>query len=140
MDKRIFQLNEAKMFADITDGIAIIINAETGIYYGMNGFGSSLFKNLTSGIPAGEVLEAVLALPDVPEGFGESFGAFLDTLLAFEIIIPGGEPSGNAVETDAQTAGNDGFVPECKEYKDVQELLFADPIHEVDEAEGWTPE
>ena len=29
-----YQLNESKMFADITDGIAIIINSETGIYYG----------------------------------------------------------------------------------------------------------
>ena len=28
----------------------------------------------------------------------------------------------------------------CKEYKDVQELLFADPIHEVSEEEGWKPE
>ena len=32
-----YQLNEAKMFADVTDGIAIIINSMTGIYYGMNG-------------------------------------------------------------------------------------------------------
>ena len=32
------------------------------------------------------------------------------------------------------------WKPDCIEYKDVQELLFADPIHEVDEETGWTPE
>ena len=36
MESKNYRLNESKMFADITDGIAIIINAATGIYYGMN--------------------------------------------------------------------------------------------------------
>lgn len=31
-----YNLNEAKMFSDIADGVAIVINSETGIYYGMN--------------------------------------------------------------------------------------------------------
>ena len=31
-------------------------------------------------------------------------------------------------------------MPTCNEYNDVQELLFADPIHEVKEEEGWKPE
>ena len=35
----VYVLNDAKMFSDIADGIAIVINSETGIYYGMNGFG-----------------------------------------------------------------------------------------------------
>jgi hypothetical protein len=40
-----YKLNEDKMFADIADGVAIIINGETGIYYGMNEFGTSIFEN-----------------------------------------------------------------------------------------------
>ena len=32
-----YALNDSKMFMDIDDGIAIVINSETGIYYGMNG-------------------------------------------------------------------------------------------------------
>ena len=43
-----YVLNEEKMFADVTDGIAIIINSETGIYYGLNGLGTAVYENLTN--------------------------------------------------------------------------------------------
>lgn len=32
----------------------------------------------------------------------------------------------------------EGFVPICTSSQDVQELLFADPIHEVEE-DDWEP-
>ena len=41
-----YVLNEAKMFTDITDGIAIIINSETGIYYGLNAFATNVYENI----------------------------------------------------------------------------------------------
>ena len=41
-----YKLNEDKMFADITDGIAIVINSETGTYYGMNSYGSNVYENI----------------------------------------------------------------------------------------------
>ena len=44
-----YVLNEEKMFADVTDGIAIIINSETGIYYGLNGLGTAVYENLMNG-------------------------------------------------------------------------------------------
>ena len=39
-----YALNESKMFMDIEDGVAIIINSETGIYYGFNAFGTSVLN------------------------------------------------------------------------------------------------
>ena len=39
-----YTLNNDKMFVDITDGIAIVINSETGIYYGMNALGTNVFR------------------------------------------------------------------------------------------------
>ena len=41
-----YQLNEDKMFADITDNVAIVINSETGIYYGMNALATVVFENM----------------------------------------------------------------------------------------------
>ena len=140
MDNRTFQLNEAKMFADITEGMAIIINSQTGVYYGMNGFGTSVFDHLTKGVSVDAILEAAKHLSGAPETSNDLINAFIDELLAFEILIPGGETASVAVELDAQTAANDGFEPKCTEYKDVQDLLVADPIHEVEEDTGWQPE
>ncbi len=44
-----YVLNDEKMFADVTDGIAIIINSETGIYYGMNELATIVYENIISG-------------------------------------------------------------------------------------------
>ena len=41
-----YKLNESKMFADVTNNVAIIINSETGIYYGINNCGSIIFQNI----------------------------------------------------------------------------------------------
>ena len=139
MESRNFTLNEAKMFADVTDGIAIIINAATGIYYGMNGYGTGIFSNLMEGSSTADVLSAAKALPGAPDDIEAGFEAFLQTLLDFDIILPA-PPSTREASLVAQDAAFDKFIPVCKEYKDVQELLYADPIHEVSPEEGWKPE
>ena len=139
MESKTFRLNESKMFADITDGIATISNAHTGIYYGMNGYGTGIFDNLLAGSSTDDILAAIQELPDAPAQAEESLSAFLGTLLDFEIILPA-EASSRKASLVAKDAVFDQFIPVCKEYKDVQELLYADPIHEVSEEEGWKPE
>lgn len=130
-----YQLNENKMFADITDGIAIIINSETGIYYGFNSFGTQLYENIANGVSTDKIIEKIKSF-----GIDEAnFNAFVDALLEKEIIIPASD-SGAEVELSEEVAKEDNFMPEVKEYNDAQELLLADPIHEVKEDEGWSPE
>ena len=128
MESRNYQLDEARMFADITDGTAIIINSATGVYYGLNEFGTAIYENLQKGSSTGEILSAVESIPGVTDQFESLFESFIASLVGFEIVI------------DPETARKDNFEPLCHEYKDVQELLFADPIHEVDVDEGWKPE
>lgn len=130
-----YQLNESKMFADITDGIAIIINSETGIYYGMNAFGTQVYENLSSGVSTDEILSKI-------KEFGAdeaNFNAFVDALLDKEILLSSSD-TGAQVNLDENIAKEDNFVLELKEYNDAQELLLADPIHEVKEEQGWNPE
>ena len=127
------------MFADVTDGIAIIINASTGIYYGMNGHGTGIFSNLMEGSSTADIVAAIKAIPGAPDNVEDSLETFIGTLLDFEIVIPAAASTREA-SLVAKDAVFDQFIPVCKEYKDVQELLFADPIHEVSEEEGWKPE
>lgn len=140
MESRNYQLNDAKMFADVTDGTAIVINSATGIYYGMNSFGTSIYENLQEGSSTADVLSAALQLPGVPENFETSFEAFIASLVEYEIMVPGEGSSSRPAVLDPAVAKEDDFIPLCTEYQDVQELLFADPIHEVDVDEGWKPE
>ena len=135
-----YQLNDAKMFADVTDGTAIVINSLTGIYYGMNGFGTCIFENLQSGSSVPDILAAAKAIPGAPQELETIFGQFVDSLVGYEIVIPAERTSPVAPMIDPEIAKADGFIPLCDEYQDVQDLLFADPIHEVDVDMGWQPE
>lgn len=134
-----YALNEAKMFADITDGIAIVINSETGIYYGMNEFGTAVFQALISGTSEEDLLSVVKGLPGAPADMEARFKAFVAEIKEKGLIIDGEAGSGSAT-IDFAVAAKDNFELSVKEYNDAQEMLLADPIHEVKEETGWTPE
>ena len=130
-----YKLNDAKMFADVTDGIAIIINSETGIYYGMNAFGTQVYENLANGIDSEKVWEVIRNIGTNKE----NYKTFISAMVEKEILISG-ENSGSAVNIDENVAKKDKSELILKEYNDAQELLLADPIHEVKEEKGWSPE
>lgn len=134
-----YVLNEEKMFADITDGIAIIINSETGIYYGMNAFGTAVFENIRDGVSTENVLSALKAIPGIPADIDLKLETFVNTMVKHELIIES-ELIDAKGEIDPEVAKADNYVLEVKEYNDAQELLLADPIHEVKEETGWAPE
>lgn len=135
-----YKLNEAKMFADITDNVAIIINGETGIYYGMNGFGTAIFENLIKGVSVEAILEELKKIPNILPNIEEKLNSFINIILEKELIILSDESSEIKAEIDASFAINDEFALNVNEYNDAQELLLADPIHEVKEEIGWSPE
>ncbi len=134
-----YQLNESKMFADITDGIAIIINSETGIYYGFNGFSTCVYENLINGASSEDILAKIKTLNGVTTDIEEKYNEFIQAMLSKELITEA--PASFAeVNIDNEIAMADNFVLDLQEYNDAQELLLADPIHEVKEETGWTPE
>ena len=130
-----YTLNEEKMFADITDGIAIVINSDTGIYYGMDELGTAVFEQLIKGVPSEDILTALQKLPNAPQDAAIKLDNFVTDLLNNGLIIEG--PAYNA-EVVFHTP--DEFSLTLSEYSDAQELLMADPIHEIKEDTGWTPE
>ena len=136
-----YALNDSKMFSDIADGIAIVINSETGIYYGMNGLATVVFDALMSGADTAAVLAALKALPGAPADMDARLNGFVDKLKGFEIVMDGdGNAAAVEVSIDPAAATADDFALMVEEYNDAQELLLADPIHEVKEDTGWQPE
>ena len=134
-----YALDESKMFMDIADGIAIVINSETGIYYGLNAFGTSVLEALAKGIDSNVVLETIKAISGVPLDFETAFKEFVSKLIDEGLLITA-SASQNHFSIDEKIAQEDQFKMEIKSYADAQEMLLADPIHEVKEAVGWTPE
>ena len=134
-----YTLNNDKMFVDITDGIAIVINSETGIYYGMNALGTNVFENVAKGVAIEKIAAALKAIAGAPQDMEARLNAFVSQLKEKEIVIESADSS-EAVNIDENVAKEDEFVLLVDEYNDAQEMLLADPIHEVKEETGWTPE
>ena len=133
-----YKLNEDKIFADVEDGIAILINTDTGIYYGMNKLGTIIYENLLQGAAPENILEKLTGWDKNAEN---GFNEYLKFIDEHEIMLKTDNLNDDKeISIDENIAQEDGFIPTIAEYKDAQELLLADPIHEVKEDEGWTPE
>lgn len=135
-----YVLNEAKMFTDITDGIAIIINSETGIYYGLNAFATNVYENIVRGVSIEDIKEELKNINPDNNAILDNFEAFIKAMAEKEILILSSEDKNETAQIDKNSAKEDNFILELKEYNDAQELLLADPIHEVKDETGWTPE
>ena len=131
-----YKLNEEKMFYDMAEGQAIVINFTTGMYYGTSSLGSAVLDGLLAGASVDAILTAVKALPGCPEDMDARMQAFVDALLAKEVIVSGGEEQVGEVKIDA-SALTDGFLLSVDEFTEVQDLILADPVHDVDVEQGW---
>lgn len=135
-----YVLNEEKMFADIADGLAIVINSETGVYYGMNELSTAIFEKLMAGVDDEAILKALEKLPSAPEDLAQKFKAFVEDLCAKGLLLKTANAAQSGEISFDEGLVKDRFKLEVTEYNDAQELLMADPIHEVKETTGWTPE
>lgn len=130
-----YKLNEEKMFYDMAEGQAIVINFTTGMYYGTSSLGSAVLDSLLAGAAVEDVCKAIQALPGCPADMDTQLNTFIGQLLEKEIIVPG-ESTGAAVTIDASALA-DGFKLTVDEFAEVQDLILADPVHDVDVEQGW---
>lgn len=130
-----YKLNEEKMFYDMAEGQAIVINFTTGMYYGTSSLGSAVLDSLVAGADVQSVLTAVQALAGCPSDMEEQLNTFIVQLLEKEILVPA-EGTGAAVVIDASSL-TDGFNLTVDEFAEVQDLILADPVHDVDVEQGW---
>jgi hypothetical protein len=133
-----YEVNK-KMFCDIADDFAIVIDSDTGIYYGINNFGTSVFENLIKGSTVADVLDELNKIPGVPADIEQRLTTFIEKLREKKIIVDNGKTAKNEISINPELAIKDEFIFEVTGYADAQELLLADPIHDVEEALGWQP-
>jgi len=131
-----YKLNEEKMFYDYADGQAVVINYQTGMYYGMGLLGSAILDRIIAGKDVEEIITAVKALPQCPADIAERVHNFVKELLETEVIVNGPTVTGGA-EPLAKEVAEDGFDLKLDEFAEMSDLLLADPVHDVDMQAGW---
>ena len=131
--------NDAKVISEMLEGETIIINLESGTYYSVNATGSAVWDMVK--VRTGEEAMAatlVRAYEVEAETAVQALREFLEVLVGDGLIIkqedvPAQSP---ADETETPTARLPFVAPALQRYEDMQQMLLADPIHDVDQM-GW---
>lgn len=131
-----YKLNEEKMFYDYADGQAVVINYQTGMYYGMGLLASAILDRIVAGKDVEEIIKAVKMLPQCPPDIAERVHDFIKDLQEKEIIVDGPAATGGA-EPLANELAEDGFDLKLDMFAEMSDLLLADPVHDVDMEAGW---
>ena len=126
------------MFADVADDMAIVINNETGVYYGFNEFATEVFEQLRNGASMENIVSELKKMPNAPQDIESQIAKFTQELEAKGIFSPV-EGNGIEVSLNPNIATLNNYELSFQEYTDAQEMLLADPVHEVKEETGWTP-
>ena len=131
-----YTIDPARVVSETLEGETMLINMENGNYYSLNKTASVLWALIEAGRTQAEILAAFLSryegdVDTITASVAKSFELFLDDRLIAE--------SNDPVPSVPEEAGamKSPFEPLVIErHEDMQEMLLADPIHDVD-ASGW---
>jgi Coenzyme PQQ synthesis protein D (PqqD) len=133
-----YQVCSPQVIHETIDREVVIINLESGNYYSLRGTGARVWAGVAGLAGTGEIAaDLARAYEGVPDA-GASVADFLADLEAEGLIAP--VPDGSHIHPTWSPEGpaEDPFqAPVLERFTDMQDLILLDPVHEVDEAEGW---
>lgn len=130
-----YTVSHLNIISDSVDGEAVIIDLVDGNYFSLNLSASVIWSGIEKQYATIDIIQLV------QESFGlnqEQAARAVDTLLstlhAEKLITPTTEP--RATIPPVMGVTEVFTIPEIKKFEDLQEMLMADPIHDV-ETQGW---
>jgi hypothetical protein len=126
-------VNTSAVVHDLVDGEVVIINLETGAYYGLDGPGVELWQALDAGTSVDRLVDIVLARGGGDEGPIRSSVSRILVMLEGEGLIVREGSNGNVPADGANGADLVDF--NLSKYTDLTDLLLLDPVHDPDRVE-----
>lgn len=133
----VFALRAPDIVHETIDGETVIIDLANGAYYRLETAAAWAWQTLAAGATAAELCANLAERFEAPAGeIQQAVAGFLAALGEFNLIAiveraPGEPPPAAAPRMRAAFPGL-----AVHRFTDLQELLFLDPVHEVDES-GW---
>ena len=135
LEKR-YRIEASRFYYDYAEGLAIVIDSATGTYYGMNVLGSAVFDQLVNGSAPAAVCKQLRQMMGCPLDIEQKFTDFFSRVRDFGLLISE-EIEGTSAQPFEEKVTAEGFLLEVKEFAEIQEILLADPIHDVHSDFGW---
>jgi hypothetical protein len=138
---RQFVINTPSVVSETIDGEVVIMNLTSGNYYSSDNTGAVIWGWIEERRTFSDIEQLALRRYDAAaEIIAGALTAFFDRLLEEKLIretrVPSAPAGGNQCDADPPPARESLVAPELHVYKDMQDLLLLDPIHDVDET-GW---
>src|SRR4051812_1645476 len=126
-----------KVLHQTIDDEVILVNMATGAYHSLRGSGARVFDAITRGASVREMVALLAAETDgAPTVIEETVSRFIAELVREELVRASQGTAAIAPEP-APGATRRTFEPPLLEtFTDLQDLLGADPVHDVEPA-GW---
>ena len=131
-----YKLDEETFYYDEADGIGVAINFTNGFCYTMNRIGTAMFRELMGGAAPEMILSFFENISGCPENFRELALAFIGQVCEYGILTEDAA-SCKAELSLSEAEALEGFEPEISEFRDAQDLIMADPVHDIDPDLGW---
>jgi hypothetical protein len=128
-----YSINAPDVVAEDFNGQIVILNLSDGHYFSLSGIASPIWSALLEGHTPQTILDNIgVQQPDLVAGAN----GFLDRLLELRLIRPQEAPLGGVRAAGLLHSWSDEAA-QIEVFDDLAELIFADPIHDVDEQVGW---
>jgi Coenzyme PQQ synthesis protein D (PqqD) len=134
-----YRVNGPNVVHETVEREAIVIHLEHGTYYSLAEASACVWDAVVRGGGEADALAAVMAAYDVaPETARPAVAELLTALVAEGLVAVDDDVPALPlpVATPAEAARRPWIAPTLGRFTDMQDLLLADPIHEVAEA-GW---
>jgi hypothetical protein len=138
-----FRVNSPQTIHQTIDGEVVIINLATGSYFSLRGSGARIWELVSDGWSPEEVASDLAGRYRARgQELQDAVGTLTTELQGEGLIVPlqadGKPPGANGGPVPVDAASLAAFEPPLLEkFEDMQDLILLDPVHEVDESEGW---
>ena len=126
-----YSINAPNVVAEDFNGQIVILNLANGHYYSLQGIASQIWMLLIDGHTPGDILASI---ERKRREMVEESSQFIRRLLELNLIVANAEDVSCSLPIDATWLSES---PQIEVFDDLAELIFADPIHDVDEQAGW---
>jgi len=118
------------------DGETIVIDLREQSYYRLEGAAAVAWQALSKGGDEATLTALLQRLyPADAAAVAAAVPRFLDELQARKLLMPAAGPGPDAATELPAAAAFDGLT--VHSFSDLEEILWVDPVHDVDEATGW---
>jgi len=134
----VYRVNSPQVVYENIDGELILVHMEKGAYYTTDEVGAALWDLIESRCTVSEIQEALESQFEAGPGEIEvATASFLVQLVAEELVVREDPASDRTPHRHPLPISRRPFrAPGLQSYRDMQDMLALDPIHDV-EAAGW---